>query len=59
MYCLCDRLSNCGYHLSPYHTGPWGQSYNDEMKPFEEAGSLSREWFVVVGKPSASFAGCT
>ncbi|MBO0937864.1 hypothetical protein J2I47_15000 [Fibrella sp. HMF5335] len=27
----CDRESNCGYHLSPYHSGPQGTSYADEV----------------------------
>jgi hypothetical protein len=27
----CDRESNCGYHLSPYHKDPSGTSYADRM----------------------------
>ena len=50
IYGLCDRVSNCGYHLSPYHAGPSGLSYADEVKQREGAGSLPREWFVIAGK---------
>ncbi len=30
-YGRCDRQSNCGFHLSPYHKGPSGISYANEV----------------------------
>ncbi|ADB39105.1 hypothetical protein Slin_3094 [Spirosoma linguale DSM 74] len=50
MYGLCDRASNCGYHLSPYHKDPSGMSYADEVKQRLGNDSLPREWFIVAGK---------
>lgn len=31
IYGLCDRLSNCGYHLSPYHKSSTGLTYADQV----------------------------
>ncbi|MBD2769674.1 hypothetical protein IC235_17425 [Hymenobacter sp. BT664] len=28
----CNRADQCGYHLSPYHAGPGGQSYADQVR---------------------------
>lgn len=38
----CDRESNCGYHLSPYHKGPLGMSYADELKKQDV---IPQDWF--------------
>ncbi len=41
----CDRESNCGYLLSPYHKGLSGLSYADEQK----GPPLLKEWFTLAG----------
>ncbi|MVM33251.1 hypothetical protein GO755_24640 [Spirosoma sp. HMF4905] len=39
IYGLCDRVSNCGYHLSPYHKSSTGLTYADQL--YEQEG---RQW---------------
>jgi len=32
----CNRADNCGYHLSPYHAAPGGQSYAEQVREAEQ-----------------------
>ncbi|GAB4042281.1 hypothetical protein GCM10028774_53880 [Spirosoma jeollabukense] len=50
LYGRCDRESNCGYHLSPYHKGASGLSYHDELKAMESVGPIPKTWFRMAGK---------
>ena len=50
IYGRCDRESNCGYHLSPYHKGSSGLSYHDEQKALNRIGTIPKEWFRMAGK---------
>ena len=34
-YGKCNRADNCGYHFSPYHTAPGGQSYAEQVREAE------------------------
>ncbi|SFF25815.1 DUF6371 domain-containing protein [Spirosoma endophyticum] len=49
LYGRCDRESNCGYHLSPYHKGASGLSYHDELKAMEGIGPIPKTWFRMAG----------
>ncbi|WP_185155471.1 DUF6371 domain-containing protein [Rudanella paleaurantiibacter] len=42
----CDRESNCGYFLSPYHKGSSGLSFVDEQK----GPPIPKEWFKMAAK---------
>ena len=35
-YGKCNRADNCGYHLSPYHAAPGGQSYAEQVRHSEQ-----------------------
>ena len=50
IYGRCDRESNCGYHLSPYHKGTSGMSYADEVREYKESLSIPKAWFRMAGK---------
>lgn len=41
----CDRESNCGYYLSPYHKTASGMSYADEQK----GPLMPKEWYQLAG----------
>lgn len=34
-YGKCNRSDNCGYHFSPYHAGPGGQTYAEQVREAE------------------------
>ena len=42
--------SNCGYHLSPYHKGPSGKSYAQEVWARNSVGPIPKEWFTIAGR---------
>lgn len=48
-YGRCDRESNCGYHLSPYHKGASGLSYHDEIIAVDRIGPIPKTWFRMAG----------
>jgi len=38
----CNRADNCGYHLSPYHSPPGGQSYAEQVREAEQPTAWQR-----------------
>ena len=50
VYGRCDRASNCGYDLNPYHKSPSGMSYADEVREQNQMLPMPKSWFRMAGK---------
>ncbi|XWW47897.1 hypothetical protein JYG30_10840 [Fibrella sp. USSR17] len=50
VYGRCDRASNCGYDLNPYHKDPSGMSYADEIRERNQMPHIQKSWFRMAGK---------
>ena len=50
VYGRCDRASNCGYDLNPYHKSPSGMSYADEVRERNQMPPIPKSWFHMAGK---------
>ena len=50
VYGKCDRASNCGYDLNPYHKGTSGMSYADEIREQNQMPPIPKAWFRMAGK---------
>ncbi|WP_026262168.1 DUF6371 domain-containing protein [Spirosoma panaciterrae] len=56
-YGHCNRVANCGYHLSPYHKGPSGLSYADmiyQQWKDDQSMTVAQEGYV-----NQKFLGCS
>ncbi|OWP63506.1 hypothetical protein CDA63_09015 [Hymenobacter amundsenii] len=52
-YGICDRADQCGYRLSPYEKGRFGQSYADQLKEDRPSSSHCQQYRKPTPAPPA------